>query len=419
MNGMEKAKPFDIPKRLVWEAYQLVRANNGAAGINGKTLEKFDDDLSKNLYKLWNRMSSGSYHPSPVKRVEIPKKSGGTRPLGIPTVADRIAQMTARLCFEPLVEPGFHDDSYGYRPGKSAHQAVARARERCWEYNWVIDLDIKGFFDTIDWELMLKAVEFHKPPTWVRLYIERWLKAPAEDDKGTVWERRAGTPQGGVISPLLANLFLHYAFDRWMERTHEGNPFERYADDIVIHCRTLAEAKGLLEEIKLRLAECKLTVHPEKTKIVYCKDRNRRGDYEMTEFDFLGFTFRPRTARGKNGRLFLAFSPAISRMSEQAIKDTIRKWRIQRAATATLKELSERYNTRLAGWYAYYGKFRPSALYGIFCMFQKTLVKWAKCKYKRLKGSWLKAAELMKNAADSMKHLFIHWERGWYANGRV
>jgi RNA-directed DNA polymerase len=380
---------------------------------------QFDENLSKNLYKLWNRMSSGSYHPQPVRRVEIPKKSGGTRPLGIPTVADRIAQMTARLCFEPMVEPKFHADSYGYRPGKSAHQAVAKARQRCWEHDWVIDLDIKGFFDTIDHELMLKAVDFNKPVAWVRLYIERWLKAPAEDDAGTMYERDKGTPQGGVISPLLANLFLHYAFDTWMERCHGDNPFERYADDIVIHCRTLAEAERLLEEIKLRLTECKLTEHPEKTKIVYCKDRNRKEAYERTEFDFLGFTFRPRMARGKNGKLFLAFTPAISRKSEQAIKATIRTWRIQRAATATLESLSKLYNTRLAGWFAYYGKFRPSALYGIFCMFQKILVKWAKCKYKRLKGSWLKAAELMKDAAVTMKHLFIHWERGWYANGGV
>ena len=419
MSTTEKAKPFDIPKRLVWEAYQRVRANDGAAGIDGQTLEKFDEKLSKNLYKLWNRMSSGSYHPDPVKRVEIPKKSGGTRVLGIPTVADRIAQMTARLCFEPMVEPGFHDDSYGYRPGKSAHQAVAKARERCWKYDWVIDLDIKGFFDTIEWELMMKAVAFHKPPEWVRLYIERWLRAPAKDDAGTIIERDTGTPQGGVISPLLANLFLQYAFDMWMERRQGGNPFERYADDIVIHCRTQAEAENLLEEIELRLAECKLTVHPEKTKIVYCKDRNRRGDYERTEFDFLGFTFRPRTARGKNGKLFVAFTPAISRKSEQAIKDTIRTWRIQRAATATLESLSKLYNSKLAGWFAYYGRFRPSAMYGILCMFQKILVKWAKCTYKRLKRSWLKAAELMKNAADNKKHLFIHWEHGWYANGRV
>jgi group II intron reverse transcriptase/maturase len=416
---MEKAKPFEIPKRFVWKAYRLVRANDGAAGVDGQTLVKFDENLSKNLYKLWNRLSSGSYQPQSVRRVEIPKKSGGTRPLGIPTVADRIAQMTARLCFEPMVEPKFHADSYGYRPGKSAHQAVAAARERCWKYDWVIDLDIKGFFDTIDHELMMKAVDFHKPATWVRLYIERWLKAPAEDDAGTIYERKKGTPQGGVISPLLANLFLHYAFDKWMVRCHRDNPFERYADDIVIHCRTQVEAENLLEEVKLRLTECKLTVHPEKTKIVYCKDRNRKGTYEMTGFDFLGFTFRPRTARGKNGKLFPAFTPAISRKSERAIKDTIRAWRIHRAVTATLERLSMLYNAKLAGWFAYYGKFRPSALYGIFCLFQKILVKWAKCKYKRLKGSRLKSAELMKNAAESMKHLFIHWERGWYANGGV
>ena len=416
---MEKAKPFDIPKRLVWEAYQLVRANDGAAGIDGQTLEKFDEDLSKNLYKIWNRMSSGSYHPEPVKRVEIPKKSGGTRPLGIPTVGDRIAQMTARLSFEPKVEPHFHDDSYGYRPEKSAHQAVAKARQRCWDYDWVIDLDIKGFFDNLDWELMLKAVDYHKPEAWVRLYIERWLKAPAKDNAGTIYERDRGTPQGGVISPLLANLFLHYAFDKWMERSHGGNPFERYADDIVIHCRTQAEAEGLLEEIKQRLAECKLTVHPDKTKIVYCKDRNRRDTYERTDFDFLGYTFRPRTARGKNGKLFLAFTPAISRKSEQAIKDEIKRWKIHRAVTATLEELSTLYDGKLRGWFAYYGKYRPSALYGIFCMFQKILVKWAKCKYKHLKRSWAKAAEFMKTVADSAKHLFVHWKRGWYANGGV
>ena len=304
-NGMSlsgTAKPFDIPKRKVVEAWKLVKRNNGAAGIDGISIVMFERKLKRNLYTIWNRMSSGCYQPAPVLKVEIPKKSGGTRPLGIPTVADRIAQMTARLCFEPLVEPKFHPDSYGYRPGKSAHQAVAQARKRCWEYDWVIDLDIKGFFDTIDHELMLKAVDYFSPPAWVRLYIERWLKAPAQDREGTRTERNMGTPQGGVISPVLANLFLHFAFDHWIARKHPQNPFERYADDMVIHCHGREEAELLLDDIKSRLAECKLTVHPEKTKIVYCRDGKRRLKQEHTVFKFLSFDFRARTARSKAGK---------------------------------------------------------------------------------------------------------------------
>jgi group II intron reverse transcriptase/maturase len=248
-----QTKPYEISKRMLWDAYQRVRRNGGAAGIDRMTLEQVAKKEKSLLYKLWNRMSSGSYMPEPVLRVEIPKKNGGTRPLGIPTVMDRVAQMTARLYFEPLLEPHFHPNSYGYRPNKSALDAVGMTRERCWKYDWVIDLDIKGFFDTIDHELMLKAVDHHKPPAWVRLYIERWLKAPAQDAEGRVLERREGTPQGGVISPLLANLFLHYAFDEWMRRQHSENPFARYADDIVIHCRTQGEAEELLENIRMRL----------------------------------------------------------------------------------------------------------------------------------------------------------------------
>ena len=301
---MEQAKSYNISKVKLWEAYQLVVQNKGSAGIDGMTLEKLKDREIDILYKLWNRMSSGSYFPSAVKRVEIPKKSGGTRALGIPTVLDRIAQMTARLYFEPMLETNFHPDSYGYRPNKSAHDAVGLTRQRCWEYDWVIDLDIKGFFDNIDHELLLRAVDFHKPPAWVRLYIERWLKVPAINANGEVLEREKGTPQGGVISPLLANLFLHYSFDNWMKRFHPENPFERYADDLVIHCQTLEEAEQLLEKIKERLADCKLTVHPEKTKIVYCKDENRSQDYKETQFDFLGFTFRPRLAKNRKGQFF-------------------------------------------------------------------------------------------------------------------
>lgn len=297
---MEQAKSYRISKQMIWDAYQLVKRNRGSAGIDGLTLEAMAENEKDSLYKLWNRMSSGSYFPMAVKRVDIPKKGGGTRPLGIPTVLDRVAQMTARLYFEPILEPLFHHNSYGYRPKKSAHQALEVTRKRCWEYDWVIDLDIKGFFDNIDHELMMKAVDFHSPPAWIRLYVERWLKAPAIDSEGNLIHREVGTPQGGVISPLLANLFLHYAFDKWITKNHPENPFARYADDLVVHCRSLEEATKLLEEIKVRLAECKLMVHPDKTKIVYCKDDNRKGDYTEKKFDFLGFTFRPRLV--KNNR---------------------------------------------------------------------------------------------------------------------
>lgn len=419
MSGSIKARPFEIPKQLVMEAWILVKRNGGAPGIDGQTLEMFERKLKANLYKIWSRMSSGCYFPQAVLRVEIPKKSGGKRPLGIPTVSDRIAQMTARLCFEPQVEPTFHPDSYGYRPNKSAHQAVGQARKRCWEYAWVIDLDIKGFFDTINHDLMMKAVDYYKPTKWVRLYIERWLKAPADDGKGNKIERTVGTPQGGVISPLLANMFLHFTFDRWMAKNYSSNPFERYADDIVIHCSTKEKAEELLSQIKNRMTACFLQVHPEKTKIVYCKDRNRKESYERIEFDFLGFTFRPRMARSKSGKMFLAFTPAISKKSSQAIKDTIRTWKIHRAVEADLERLSLLYNAKIRGWITYYGKYRISEMYGIFCMFQKILVKWAKCKFKKLKGSWLKASRFISGIAVRCKFLFAHWELGWLANGRI
>ena len=259
---MDEAKPFKISKWEVWKAFKRVKANQGAAGVDGQSIAEFEADLTNNLYKLWNRLSSGSYFTPPVKRVDIPKANGGTRPLGIPTVADRVAQEVARRHLEPIVEPVFHTDSYGYRPGKSAIDAVRTARERCWRYDWVLDLDIRGFFDSIDWELMLRAVRKHSDCPWVLLYIERWLKAPVQMEDGSVVPRTAGTPQGGVISPLLANLFLHFAFDMWMTRTYPQIPFERYADDIICHCKSLAEAQGLWSAIADRLATCKLVLHP-------------------------------------------------------------------------------------------------------------------------------------------------------------
>ncbi|MES9859192.1 MAG: group II intron reverse transcriptase/maturase [Sedimenticola sp.] len=278
---MKQAKSFCITKRQVWEAYKRVKVNKGAAGVDGQTIKDFEADLKDNLYKLWNRLASGSYFPSPVMRVEIPKSDGGIRPLGIPTVADRVAQMVVKQFLEPELEKHFHSDSYGYRPGKSALGAVGQARERCWKSNWVLDLDIKGFFDNIDHELIMRAVSRHTDEKWVLIYIERWLKAPVEMLDGSHTYPEKGTPQGGVVSPLLANLFLHYAFDQWMERENPTISFERYADDAVCHCKNRIQAEKLQQELNERMGSVGLELHPEKTKIVYCKDDNRREGYPV------------------------------------------------------------------------------------------------------------------------------------------
>ena len=324
---MDRAKPFDIPKREVWEAYKRVRANHGTAGVDGELIADFEADLSNNLYKLWNRLSSGSYHPPPVRRVDIPKGDGrgGTRPLGIPTVADRIAQTVVKRQLEPLVEPCFHQDSYGYRPGKSALDAVGVARQRCWRHAWVLDLDIQSFFDRIDSNLLMRAVRKHTDCPWVLLYIERWLKAPIQMADGSLVARERGTPQGGVISPILSNLFLHYTFDLWMRRNHPAIPFERYADDVICHCRSEEQARTLRASLETRFAECGLTLHPDKTKVVYCKDDDRRGDYPDQKFDFLGYTFRPRLSRRRHG-FGVSFSPAVSGKALKSIRQTVRHW---------------------------------------------------------------------------------------------
>ena len=294
-------KPFAIPKLLVWEAWRQVKANKGAPGVDGQALDEFEADLADNLYKIWNRMSSGSYFPPPVRAVEIPKPhSPGTRMLGVPTIADRVAQTAAAMFLEPLVEPRFHPDSYGYRPKKSAHDAVGVCRQRCWKYDWVIDLDVQKFFDTVPWELVVRAVEAVTDCRWVLLYVKRWLEAPLQRPDGTLVQRDKGTPQGSAISPVLANLFLHYAFDMWMAREFPGCPFERFADDVVVHCKSRRQAEHVLAAIAARMGEVGLRIHPDKTRIVYCKDGRRRGDHEHTSFTFLGFTFRARGARGTN-----------------------------------------------------------------------------------------------------------------------
>jgi RNA-directed DNA polymerase len=359
---MENSKPYKISKQTVWIAYKKVKANKGSAGVDGVDFEKYEANLKDNLYKLWNRMSSGSYFPKAVKAVEIPKKNGGTRRLGIPTIDDRIAQMTAKRLVEPILEPLFHEDSYGYRPNKSAIDAVGMARQRCWKYDYVIDLDIKGMFDNIDHELLMKAVQKHVRERWILLYIERWLKAPFQTETGEMIPRTAGTPQGGVISPILANLFMHYAFDLWMARNHRNNPFERYADDTVVHCRTEQDAKQLLADIDARLKECRLEMHPTKTKIVYCQDKTRRREYPNTEFDFLGYTFRKVWMKNRLGRLQMNFIASVSKKAEQTLKDKVKALEIHKRTGSTIDMIAEVLNPILRGWMNYFGKFNRSAM---------------------------------------------------------
>jgi len=353
---MTSTKPYVIAKRAVWEAYQQVKANRGSAGIDEGTIVMFDQSLSRNLYRLWNRMSSGSYFPPPVKQVEIPKAKGGTRKLGIPIVSDRIAQTVVKRAIEPILDPIFHPDSYGYRPGRSAKQAIAVTRKRCWRYDWVVEFDIKAAFDQIDHGLLMRAVRSHIGEGWMRLYIERWLTAPFETTQGQRLARERGTPQGGVVSPILMNLFMHYAFDAWMKRTNPSCPFARYADDAVVHCRSREQAEEVMRSIALRLAECGLTMHPEKSKVVYCRDSNRTAAYLHAHFTFLGFMFRPRKARGSQNRIFTNFLPGVSADALKRMRKVVRGWRIYRQTPATLAELAKQCNPAIRGWWNYYGR---------------------------------------------------------------
>jgi RNA-directed DNA polymerase len=410
--SVNKEKPFNISKRVVWEAYQRVRVNKGAAGVDAESIADFEKDQKGNLYKIWNRMSSGSYFAPPVRAVVIPKDKGGQRVLGVPTVADRVAQMVVKIYFEPDVEPMFHPDSYGYRPGKSAIEGVGRARERCWNYDWVLDLDIKGFFDNIDHELLMRAVKKHTESRWIRLYVERWLKAPAQQPDGTLVQRNRGTPQGGVVSPLLANLFLHYAFDDWMRRRYPEIPFERYADDVIVHCKTEAEAEELRTAIGERLEQCKLELHSEKTKIIYCKDDKRRGSYSDEKFDFLGFTFRPRLIKSRWGKCFVGFNPAISHEATKSIQSTVRSWRLHRRSDKSLGDLAQMYNPIIRGWINYYGSYYKSALYRVFYQLSRSLIQWAMRKHKKLHCHTQRAVHWLGRVALREPNLFAHWQMG-------
>ena len=409
---MSEGKPFCISKWEVWEAYKRVKENQGAAGVDEQTITDFERDLKGNLYKIWNRMSSGSYFPPPVRTVKIPKANGGERKLGIPTVSDRIAQTVVKLRLEPAVDPLFHPDSYGYRPGKSALDAVGQARQRCWRNDWIVDLDIKGFFDNIPQDLLMRAVRKHAKEQWIALYIERWLQAPVKEADGSLIPREQGTPQGGVISPLLANLFLHYAFDRWMATQYRHLPFERFADDAIVHCRTEREALEMRAAIAARLKDCGLELHPEKTKVVYCNYDDRRGTYPNEKFDFLGYTFRPRRSKNRKGKFFINFSPAVADKAVKKIRTEIRSWNLHLRSDKSIEDLSRMFNPVIRGWLQYYGRFYRSALYPPMRQLDRSLARWAERKYKKLRGHLRRATHWVARISRRDPKLWAHWQLG-------
>ena len=408
---MGETKPFNISKKIVFVAYEKVKANKGTYGIDEQTMEDFEKNLKDNLYKIWNRMSSGTYFPKPVKAVEIPKKNGGTRILGIPTIEDRIAQMVAKMYFEPNVEKIFYEDSYGYRPNKSAIQAVGILRERCFKKNWVVDFDIKGLFDNIRHDYLIDMVNRHTNEKWIILYIERWLKAPFQMQDGTIVKRASGTPQGGVISPVLANLFMHYVFDDFMSKRYPYIEWVRYADDGVLNCVSYKQAKYIIDILDKRFKQFGLELNLDKTKIVYCKDSYRRDDYENISFDFLGYTFRPRGVKSKKGNIFTTFLPAISDKAQKAIRKEVRSWRMQSKSYKSIEDLATMYNSKIQGWINYYSHYYKSEMYKVLCYINRCIRKWIKSKYKNL-NSRRKAQNWLKKVAKRKPNLFAHWKFG-------
>lgn len=412
MMSEEKTKSFAVSKAMVYNSYLKVCSKDGAAGIDKETIDMFNADLSSNLYKVWNRMSSGSYFPPAVRTVLIPKKQGGTRPLGIPTVGDRIAQGVVKDYLEPILEPLFSVSSFGYRPGRSAHDALAQCEHHCRQYSWVVDVDIKGFFENISHEWMMKMVSHHRQEKWVLLYTERWLKAGIEQADGSIAARTKGTPQGGVISPLLANLFLHHVFDMWMSRHYPSNPFERYADDIIVHCNSKAEAEHLLSSIRQRLQGFELELHPDKTKLVYCKNYNRKEEHEHNSFTFLSYSFQPRVKANRRfkDRKFMAFDAAICCKAKVYIKQRIRAVFDPRNTTVSLERTAIKLNPKIRGWLNYYCRFNAPIAGKVFEYLNELIQRWIGEKF-RLRGK-MAVIEKYKNYVQANRKLFIHWQKG-------
>ncbi len=406
-------KSLPVTKRMVYESYLKVVMKDGGAGIDKESIEMFNANMSNNLYKLWNRMTSGSYFPPPVRTVFIPKKQGGLRPLGIPTVSDRIAQGVVKDYLEPMFETIFHPSSFGYRPGRSAHDALAQCRTNCIRYAWVIDVDIKGFFDNISHDKMMELLRLHTREKWALMYIERWLKAGVEQEDGSIVAREKGTPQGGVISPLLANVYLHHAFDMWIGTNYCSNPCERYADDIVIHCKTKDEALHLLKQLEERMQAFNLTLHPEKTKIVYCKNYERTERHEHESFTFLSYSFQPRKVLSKfwGGKsAYMVFAPAISTKAKASIREVIRKVMPRRWSTITLEWLAEKLNPKIRGWINYYTKFNANEALKVFIYLNGRIILWLRNKYKiRSIKQLLKKLQAIQ---QENPNLFYHWQKG-------
>lgn len=408
----EMTKSLPISKRMVYNSYLKVTAKDGSAGIDKQSIEAFNENMSANLYKIWNRMTSGSYFPPPVRTVFIPKKQGGTRALGIPTVSDRIAQGVVKDYIEPSVEQIFHPSSFGYRPGRSAHDAIKQCQDNCIKYAWVIDVDIKGFFDNINHDLMLELLQQYTQEKWVLMYAERWLKAGVEQEDGSIEARTKGTPQGGVISPLFANIYLHHALDKWMEEMQPQNPFERYADDIVIHCRSKEEAERLLEELKARMEQYKLELHPDKTKIVYCKNYMRNEKHENNSFTFLSYSFQPRTIKDKFGRKrrLVVFNAAISQKAKTSIREKLRGVLRTQWSNQTLQWFADQLNPKIRGWINYYAKFNGHIAYNVFYYLNELIRRWIKNTYKIRGKAWLYDKYRQVQASNSK--LFYHWQLG-------